>query len=423
MRNITTLQEAEAALRPYVPLVAQLTGKDTTLQRITALMALLGNPEKKLRVVHIAGTSGKTSTAYYMAALLRAAGKNVGLTVSPHVDSVTERVQLNGQPMPVQQFCTELAEFLEIVDTAAEKPSYFELLYAFAIWVFARSGVDYAVLETGMGGLHDATNVAARPDKYCIITDIGLDHTHILGTTLPEIAAQKVGIVHEHNSLLMYKQAPEIMAVVAAWTNDHQAPLTLVDQAAEQKYGAFDQHMPLYQQRNWLLAYRAYRELAKRDNLPSLTEAQLAMTQAVQVPGRMDVRTVQGKTLVMDGAHNVQKMTTFIKSFQRAYPGVRPAVLLALKKDKDSAALGPLLADFAARVIVTTFASSQDLPAMPTDPEALAETFRQAGVTAVTAEPDSHAAYQQLLAAPEPVGVITGSFYLLSQIRNREDLA
>jgi dihydrofolate synthase/folylpolyglutamate synthase len=386
-------------------------------------MGLLGNPEKKLRVVHIAGTSGKTSTAYYMAALLHSAGKTVGLTVSPHVDSVTERVQLNGQPMPDQQFCAELAEFLEIVDTAPEKPSYFELLHAFATWVFAHQGVDYAVLETGMGGLHDATNVAARRDKYCIITDIGLDHTRILGNTLAEIAAQKVGIVHDHNLLLMYQQVPEVMSVITEWVDEHQAQLLVTTERAEAKLAKASKSMPLYQQRNWLLAYRAYRELALRDSLPNLDDEMLAQTQAVQVPARMDVRRVQGKTLIMDGAHNVQKMTTFIASFRQAYPGIKPAVLLALKKDKDAAAIGPLLADFAAQVIVTTFTSSQDLPATPADPTALAEAFRQAGVPQVTAEPDSRTAYRQLLAAPGEIGVITGSFYLLSQLRNQEDLA
>src|SRR5271170_5393644 len=113
---ISTIEEAEAALLPYVPLVAQLTGKGTTLDRVIPLMALAGNPQDRLKTVHIAGTSGKTSTSYYMAALLRATGKKVGLTVSPHVDSLAERVQINGQPLSEEQFCKDLAEFLEIVD-------------------------------------------------------------------------------------------------------------------------------------------------------------------------------------------------------------------------------------------------------------------------------------------------------------------
>jgi len=417
-RTINTIADAEAALRPYVPLVSQLTGLDTTLHRIRTLMELLGHPEEQLRVVHIAGTSGKTSTAYYMSALLAATGKKVGLTVSPHVDSVTERVQINGQPLGDKEFCQELAVFLDIIDAAPEKPSYFELLYAFSIWVFALHSVDYAVLETGMGGLYDATNIAGRPDKFCIITDIGFDHTHILGRTLPEITTQKVGIVHDNNSLLMYQQAPEVMAVVEEWTRQHNAPLLVTTEAAErQQYPTPMPDMALYQQRNWLLAYRAYRELAARDSLPPVPDAQLILSQTVQVPGRMDRQTINGKLVVMDGAHNAQKMTTFIKSFRTIYPGVQPVVLLALKKDKDSAALGPILADFTDEIIVTKFTVSQDLQASQADPQELAKLLHKAGVAHVHVVPGAHEAYQTFLGKVKTVGVVTGSFYLLSELR------
>src|SRR5579884_2662316 len=115
MAAIQTIKDAEKALLPYVPLVSQLTGKDTTLERIKPLMAIVGHPEEKLRVIHIAGTSGKTSTAYYMASLLQTSGVKVGLTVSPHVDSITERVQINGQPLSEKVFCQELTQFLQFV--------------------------------------------------------------------------------------------------------------------------------------------------------------------------------------------------------------------------------------------------------------------------------------------------------------------
>lgn len=425
MREIRTIDEANKALMPYVPLVAQLSGKDTTLDRIRPLMDLLGNPEKKLRIVHIAGTSGKTSTAYFMAGLLQAAGKHVGLTVSPHVDSITERIQLGGSPIAEKAFCQELAQFLEIVDRAPEQPSYFELLYAFALWVFERAKVDYAVVETGMGGLHDATNVAARTDKLCIITDIGYDHTHILGNTLEKIAAQKAGIIHEHNPVIMYRQQESVTAVFEGWSQNHAANLMLTDQAVEAaRYGSrFDKHFPAYQQRNWLLAYCAYRFLAVRDKLPSLSQAQLAQTQRVQVPARMDTVERGGKTIVMDGAHNQQKMAAFLISFQREYPGVKPAVLLALKQGKEVNELGPLFAPLAARVIVTTFNTSQDLPARSTDPAEIVQAFKAAGVADIRTIADQRAAYRALLDGPEDICIITGSFYLLSQLRSHENLA
>ncbi len=425
MPQITTIAEANAALLPYVPLVAQLTGNDTTLERITPLMAHMGNPQNSTRVVHIAGTSGKTSTAYFVTALLGASGKKVGLTVSPHVDSVTERVQLNGQPLPDDKFCEYLSEYLSIVEATGIRPSYFELLYAFAFWVFQREQVDYAVIETGMGGLHDATNIVSRTDKLCIITDIGYDHMHILGHSIPEITSQKIGIVHDKNSVIMYHQSAEIMGVVESWVQKQQAELyATTESEAATLYGAdFPNTLPEYQRRNWLLAYASYRFLEARDALPTLSADKLAQTQSLQVPGRMDIRQIGDNTLVMDGAHNGQKMFTFLASFRRLYPDVRPAVMIALKEGKEPADVAPLLAPLTSRIIVTNFDTSQDLPARSIDPTVLSAIFEQAGAANVTAIADHHQAYQQLLAGPEEVVIVTGSFYLLSQIRASEGLA
>ena len=417
--TIRTIQEAEAALLPYVPLVAQLTGKDTTLGRILPLMELLGNPQDKLRIVHIAGTSGKTSTAYYTAALLQASGNKTGLTVSPHVDSITERVQVKGLPLPENEFCQELGVFLDIVKQAAQPPSYFELLYAFALWVFERQQVDYAVVETGMGGLHDSTNVATRADKVCVITDIGFDHMHVLGYTLPEIAVQKIGIVHPGNTVLMYQQADEIMAVVHDWVAKQQgATLVLTTEDAQRAANDTDlTALPQYQQRNWLLAHYVYAYLETRDSLPHLTSEVLQQSQSLQVPGRMDARIIGGKTIVMDGAHNAQKMAAFVSSFQHLYPDVKPTVLLALKEGKEYQTVAPILLSLASRIIVTTFNTSQDLPAKSIDPQVLAAAFGSNPPIPVETITDQQAAFRALLASPGDSGVITGSFYLLSQIR------
>jgi dihydrofolate synthase/folylpolyglutamate synthase len=418
---IRTIQEAEAALLPYVPLVAQLTGKGTTLERVIPLMELAGNPQDRLKTVHIAGTSGKTSTSYYITELLRASGKTVGLTVSPHVDSITERVQINGQPLSDAEFCRELETFLAIVERAAQPPSYFELLYAFTLWIFERRAVEYAVIETGMGGLFDATNVAKRADKVCVITDIGFDHTHILGNTLPEITAQKIGIAHAGNVVLMYEQAADIMQVVEQYVRQVGAEVRPTTQDAEQTANDVDiSRLPLYQQRNWLLARYAYKYLQNRDGLPNLTSQVLQDTLTIQVPGRMDVRQIKGKTIVMDGAHNEQKMTTFITSFQHLYPGVKPAVVLALKEGKEYQKVLPLLATFAARVYLTTFQTSQDLPARSIEPELLTKHLQAYPDLPVQCFSDQRAAFTALLASPETVGVITGSFYLLSQLRKNE---
>ena len=421
--TIKNMREAEAALLPYVPLVKQLTGKDTTLARIEPLMALLGNPEDLLRVIHIAGTSGKTSTAYYMTALLRAAGQKVGLTVSPHIDSVRERVQIDGEPLAEVVFCRELAFFLDIVRQAGQQPSYFELLFAFAVWVFARQGVDYAVIETGLGGLHDATNVLARADKVCVITDIGFDHMGILGRTLPAIAAQKVGIVHDHNPVFMYQQDRGVMTVITEWIAEHRATLDATTEQDEQREFPVDTAgIPDYQRRNWRLAYRAYRFIQTRDGLPHLTSKVLCQTQLLQVPARMDICQVGAKTITMDGAHNAQKMATFIASFQRLYPDTKPAVLLALKDDKAYAELVPLLSAFARSITVTTFQGAQDLPVRPLEPAILAQALAAGGMQTVQTIADPAAALETVLAGPEKLIVITGSFYLLAQLRHTKPI-
>jgi dihydrofolate synthase / folylpolyglutamate synthase len=412
--TITNIHQAEAALLPYVPLVKQLTGKDTTLDRIWPLMELLGNPQDKLKIIHIAGTSGKTSTAYYMAALLKAGGQKVGLTVSPHIDSVTERVQIDGVPLGEKEFCTLLGEFLDIVETAGQQPSYFELLYAFALWVFQKLNVDYGVVETGMGGLHDATNVARRPDKICVITDIGFDHTQVLGRTLEAITAQKIGIVHQQNHVFMCQQSDEIMMVVDSWIRQQSGMLHIVDGDVGQM---LNPDMANYQRRNWRLANQVYEYLEKRDDLPHLTSQALQESQAVQVPGRMEIVTLHDKTIVMDGAHNEQKMTAFLQSFSRQFPDSKPTILIALKDEKSYQAVVALMKPLDAQVITTTFNTTQDLPVRSMDPELLAQAFKDQGISS-EAVVDQAEAVKALLATPTKVGIITGSFYLLSQIRN-----
>jgi folylpolyglutamate synthase/dihydropteroate synthase len=199
-----------------------------------------------------------------------------------------------------------------------------------------------------------------------------------------------------------------------------QAHLHVLDEQAERRvWHESLSDMADYQQHNWLLAFATYRYLEKRDELEHLTREVLLKTQSVWIPGRMDVKEVGDKTVIMDGAHNSQKMTAFISSFQRLYPDTKPAVLLSLKDTKDYGDLIPLLRPFASRIIITAFEVPQDVLARSLDPETLAGAFREAGnPPKVTVIPEAHEAYKALLAAPEQVGVVTGSFYLLNQIRN-----
>lgn len=420
--QIRTLEDVEGALAPYYDVAKEVIGRDITLERMDALMAHLGRPERRLKAVHIAGTSGKTSTTYYMAALLRAGGAKTGHTVSPHVDNVTERVQIDGEPLALDVFCRYLERFLPLIADAPFTPSWFEVLVAFALWVFVEEKVDYAVLETGLGGLQDGTNVAGRPDKVCIITDIGHDHMHILGDTLSAIAAQKAGIIHPGNTVVMYEQDESVMTAVRSYAaRQHGAQVLafrqeLLDDTA---HPAYDAGLPLYQRRNWLLAYAAFRWIARRDGLVLPSADNLLASQRTYIPGRMETVRVDGKSVMLDGAHNGQKFAAFAASFQAAYPGQKVPVLFALKQGKEIAELAPILMSIASEVIVTTFTKTQDMPFISLSVTEVVPVLAAANTARipVTAEPDQAKAYASFLDRLQDAGIITGSFFLINQLR------
>jgi len=419
--KISNFEQAVATLQKYIPLSREITGKNITLERMTPLMAAVGNPQDNLKIVHLAGTSGKTSTTYYVTELLIAAGQKVGTTVSPHIDSITERVQINGLPLSESEFTTGLIEFLDLVVKAKLEPTYFEILIAFAYWYFAKVKVDYAVIETGLGGLHDGTNVASSRDKVCIITDIGYDHMHVLGNTLSSITRQKAGIIWPGNKVFMYRQADEITNEITAWCNDKKAQLTLLDQPHLQQVAIEVKNLknlPAYQQRNWLLAHAAYDYVAARDGLANLSPDELEHALSVQVPARMDVRSINGKTVVMDGAHNGQKMRAFVSSFILLYPDKKATVLLSLKKCKEYDEVLPLLLPITDKLIVCDFTSVQDTHISSVDTEELAQAARKAGFENISVIADLNEAYNLLQSQTKDIAVITGSFYLIGELRN-----
>lgn len=383
------------------------TPADYSLDNMRALMDYLENPQENLRVVHVAGTSGKTSTAYYVSAFLTAGGQKVGLSVSPHVDEINERVQVNGSPLAEAEFCRVLTEFMGRLEKLPVDPSRFEVMAAFSYWYFAKEKVDYAVMEVGLGGLKDGTNMVSRPDKVAVITDIGLDHTHMLGETLQEIAGQKIGIVKPGNTVFTYLQPNEVMAVYEDYCSRQKAYLKVLDSPQTGDY----------RRRNWRLAHEVYKYLANRDGLPRLSGKALEESRNVYIPGRFDVRKLGDKTLIMDGAHNPQKMAAFVEGFKNLYPRQKAAVLISIKGGKDSSAIVDELVPIAERAVTTRFNAEQDMPAHSMDPGRLAEALTDRGVPAEAIE-DQLRAVQALLSGPEDICIITGSFYLLGQIRS-----
>lgn len=401
--NLHSFTDVDAELAQYIPAVKAVTGTDTTVERMRPLMKLLGNPENKLHIIHIAGTSGKTSTAYFIAELLSRTGKKVGLTVSPHLCAINERVQINMQPLPEPVFCQELSECLQRIQAAKLQPTYYELLIAFAYWYFAKAGVAYAIVETGLGGLYDSTNIATNADKICVITDIGLDHTQILGNTLPEIAAQKAGIIHPHNQVFIHPQTEEILDVIRKAASTHGATLNVLSKSHASDSGALS--LPLYQQRNWQLAREVVAYIATRD---SFAFPDQPLPPHV-VPGRMQPKQVNETTVIFDGAHNPQKMTAFVTSFQQEFPGQKVPVLLDLKQQKEYQEILPVLLPITSELILTRYQNqSRELP----DTEAITALAKMP----VTVELDPQAAFRLLVSRLAPLAVVTGSLYLVGRL-------
>ena len=415
--KIRSFAEARAALEPYM--VVQSFRQVSPAQKLTAMRQLLnciGNPQEQFKTVHVAGTSGKTSTAYYAASLLTHAGKRVGLTISPHTVEMNDRVQIDGVPLPEDQFCAELSIFLELIKDLDTRPTYFELMVAFAWWEFARKQVEYAVVEVGIGGLYDSTNTIARSDKVAIITDIGMDHIAILGPTLQAIAQQKDGIIQRGSSVFLYAQAEEIMQQVLARAREKQADIHVLNDTVVLR----NSNLPPFQQRNAALALSTIQYIAKRDAF-TLTEDAIARAVAVHIPGRMEVFTLPNKTIILDGAHNMQKIAALCMSVSAQYTGRSVVGLVGIVDSREGKVRASevlfRMSTICDAVIVTQFGGTKDGPHHGVSVEELLRIVRQQGIANAQGIADPKDAFSAACAHESEIVLVAGSFYLLNHIR------
>lgn len=410
MFQFANLKEAEQALEPFLP--ARLNRVAYTTEHIAQFMDYLGNPQDLPRAIHIAGTSGKTSTAYYSAALLTAAGKKTGLLVSPHLEKITERVQINMQPLSDRQFCDELAIFLDYVQKSGITLSYAELLYGFAFWEFARQGVEYIVVEVGLGGLLDATNVIHRPDKICVITDIGLDHTKALGGTIENIAEHKAGIILRGNAVFTYKQDMPVIKVIQDTVRQKQADLHTIDETTDEVV----EPLPLFQQHNFGLAEAAVSFALERRDGTRLSQKMLHAAATTAIPGRMEVREIPGHTVVLDGAHNPQKLHALRLSMKKLFPNEPIAALVGFS-GKGDRSLEEMLVELQPLVTMVIITELHDDAFHMSRPAAdIAAVCDRLGIKYSIAE-DQLTGVSFLLERPEKVMLVTGSLYLIGQLR------
>ena len=370
----------------------QWAGHKPGLSRTRTLLAALGDPQRQLRFVHIAGTNGKGSTAAMMASCLHKAGYRVGLYTSPFINRFNERIQVDGQQIGDQ----ELVELVEKVRPAAEAmtdvPTEFEIITALGMLYFAQKQCDVVVLEVGLGGTLDSTNVIEHPE-CAVITALGMDHVKELGPTLADIAAAKAGIIKEGCPVVSYGGVPEADAVIRRVAAEKHAQLTEVDFGRLQVDGGdLDQvtfdfdgldrvRLPLigsYQPRNAALAITALRAMREKGwNIPE--SAIRAGLETVQWAGRFELLRHQ-PAFVLDGSHNSHGMTATVQSLRDRFPGQKFVFLVSIMADKDVDKMLELLAPLAVRFVTVAAHTPRAMPA-----QTLAEHIRRYGCTAEAA--------------------------------------
>ncbi len=405
MEEIRSLQDIEAALAK----ITVQTTKDMlvamTLDGALNLAKAAGSPHERLKVVHVAGTSGKTSTSYMISQLLRRAGKTAGLVVSPHVVDMRERVQLGDEFMSEDEFVQYFVEFRALTRDIDFVPTRFEYMMVFAFWVFDKAGMEYAVVETGLGGRLDASNICRRSDKLCVITDIGLDHVQILGTTLRDITREKAGIIAPENTVVAYEQSSEVMTVLRDVAAANDAVLVEVQPRPED----------LFMERNAWLSYKAYEVIAGRDGLPAFDDTVAEEVAHLAVPGRLQSIRYKEKQVILDGAHNQQKMQALARALKAHYPEVRWSAVYAMKADKDFKPVVAEIAPLLERVIVVPLKPGSDMPIESAALEELSAEFSRHNVPVMSASSGKEALDRLVDRSDTPI-LVTGSLYLVSEI-------
>ena len=401
------------------------------LERIRTLLHALGDPQKELKFIHVAGTNGKGSVCAYLASVLRCAGYRVGLCTSPFLEDFRERIQADGELIPPEV----LGELTELARPAAEAmedhPTEFELITAVAMLYFRRCRCDIVVLEVGLGGALDASNVIDVPEA-AVITAMGMDHAAILGPTLADIAAAKAGIIKPGGTVVSFGGCPEADAVIRERCREQGAQLTEVDFSRLRvvgtgldgtdlefaPYGAL--HVPLvglYQAKNAAVAVTTVEVLEKRGWEISRRALEQGLA-SVCWPGRLEVVRRAGPVILRDGAHNAHGMAAAVESLRALFPGKKLTILMGVMADKDVEDMLKLLAPIAGQVFTVRPESPRAMPA-----EELAALVNRYGVPAV---PCAGVA-AGLQAASEAAGAdgtvcALGSLYLVGEVRRAADL-
>ncbi len=401
------------------------------LERMRAFMRELGDPQDRYPTIHVGGTSGKGSTATMIAAALSAAGKRCGLHTKPHLASMTERARIDGTAISEECFAETLTEMLPAlarVSSEFGKPSYYETLLALTFLHFAKANVDVAVIEVGLGGLLDGTNVITP--QVSIITNVGLDHTDVLGSTVEEIAADKVGIA-KVGVPLVSAVCGNARPVIEAGAASAGAPffsvqdLVAIHPVSGQRYGqeftaqspsaTYQIRLPVlgkFQQVNAATAILALEQLPQALR-PRLGDIERGLGQVV-LPGRMEFFPSH-PSIVFDVAHNADKVSQLVDSLRETFKGRRFSFVVAIAQSKDARGILSALATLPASFVFTSF----EVPGRAAvKPQRLASIAEDLGIWGrAVSDPIEALGIARRNADASDVVVITGSTFVVADLR------
>ncbi|MGD1065359.1 MAG: folylpolyglutamate synthase/dihydrofolate synthase family protein [Vulcanimicrobiaceae bacterium] len=403
------------------------------LERFRAFLGELGDPQDRYPTIHIAGTSGKGSTATMIATALQASGKRTGLHTKPHLESVTERARIDGQAIAEETFGDLIAELREAASRISYEhgnPSYYEMLLALAFLWFAYAQVEVAVIEAGVGGRLDGTNVL-RP-QVAVITNVGLDHVDILGGTIEEIARDKAGIakpgvplVSDVRSAPAREQIERACAEVGARFVSVADTVTIAAERGERSGQLFavvtpeDRYeiaLPLlgeFQQRNAATAIRALEQLGS-DLRPSRAAIEEGLARTV-IPGRMEFFGSH-PGIVFDIAHNADKASELARALEQTFPGRNFTFVMAIGESKDAAEVIRPFVALPGSFIFTSFSVPGRQASRPQRLALIADGLGRWG--RAIADPVEAFSIARRNADADDIIVVTGSTFVVATLRS-----
>ncbi len=383
-------------------------GRDVTIE----FMEALGHPENGLHIIHIAGTNGKGSVAAFVSSILRAASFSsekklkVGLFTSPHLIDYTERIQIDGKQISredVTRIGSKLLEYkLEL------EPTMFDYWLAMAMVYFKEQGVDYVVLETGLGGRLDSTNGLGQAPEVCAITSIGLEHTQFLGNTVAEIASEKAGIIKAGVPVVVGQMADDALAVIKAKSAEMGCKFSMATELdATVKLGLFGG----YQRKNAATAVEIIKNLSLEIDEKTIKEG---LSRAVW-PGRMQIIS-NDPFILIDGAHNPSGVRALYDSLKAEFPNEKFSFIMAVMADKDYAEMAEIISPISDCIYAVSFEYSRALQA-----ENLTSALVERGINSIACD-NYEMALQKAISEGKKI-IVMGSLYFIGEVLHDKNKA